>query len=81
MSSVGSFFSYFNDARSHDLEVCKCMFNFYFCFYSLLTAASNNPMIMKGEYVVRKTGRGSFVIFNIIWSYVPEDTEKNKTFS
>jgi len=38
-------------------------------------------MIMKGEYVVRKTGRGSFVIFNIIWSYVPEDTEKNKTFS
>jgi hypothetical protein len=52
------------------------MFNFYFCFYALLTAVSNDTIIMKGEYVVRKTEQGSYVIFNTIWSNVPKDTEK-----
>jgi len=52
------------------------MLNFYFCFYALLTASSNDTIIMKDEYVVRKIGLGSYVIFNTIWSNVPEDTEK-----
>jgi len=49
---------------------------FYYANISRSTVLGMSDM--KDEYVVRKIGKKSCVIFSIIWSNIPEDTEKQK---